>query len=58
MTLNSEIKAKLIKAGACLVGFADISDLPADVTDSMTSAISIAVALDASTIGKIWTMKL
>ncbi|MHC4476199.1 MAG: 4Fe-4S double cluster binding domain-containing protein [Planctomycetota bacterium] len=53
MTLNSEIKAKLVKAGACLVGFTDISDLPADVTDSMTSAISIAVALDASIISEI-----
>ncbi|MHC4457646.1 MAG: 4Fe-4S double cluster binding domain-containing protein [Planctomycetota bacterium] len=53
ITLNSEIKTKLIKAGASLVGFADISCLPADVTDSMTYAISIAVALDASIISEI-----
>ena len=51
--LNSEIKTELIKAGACLVGFADISDLPADVTNSMKSAISIAAALDASIISEI-----
>ena len=51
--LNSEIKTKLIKAGASLVGFADISNLPADVTGSMTSAISIAVALDASIVDEI-----
>ena len=51
--LNPEIKAKLIKAGASLVGFADISNLPVDVRDSMTSAISIAVALDASVIKNI-----
>jgi epoxyqueuosine reductase QueG len=52
-TLNSEIKARLIEAGASLVGFADTSDLSADVTGSMRSAISIAVALDASIISEI-----
>jgi epoxyqueuosine reductase len=51
--LNSEIESRLIKAGASLVGFADISNLPADVTDSMTSAISIAVALDVSIVSEI-----
>ena len=49
----AEIESKLVRQGASLVGFADISDLPADVTGSMTSAISIAVALDASTINEI-----
>jgi epoxyqueuosine reductase QueG len=53
ITLNSELEAKLIKAGASLVGFADISDLPTDVTGSMTSAISTAVALDTSIIKEI-----
>jgi epoxyqueuosine reductase QueG len=48
--LNLEIEAKLKDSGASLVGFADISNLPVDVRDSMTSAISIAVALDASII--------
>ncbi len=52
-SLNSKIKATLTKAGASLVGFADISDLPANATDSMNSAISIAVALDASIISEI-----
>ena len=51
--LNSEIKTKLTKAGASLVGFADISNLSADVTGSMTSAISIAVALDALIVKEI-----
>ena len=51
--LNSEIKAKLLEAGASLVGFADISNLPAGITDSMTSAISIAIALDTSIIKEI-----
>lgn len=53
MMLNSEIEGKLIKAGACLVGFADVSGLPADVTGSMRSAVSIAAALDASIIKEI-----
>ncbi len=44
----SEIKTKLTEAGASLIGFADISNLPANVTRSMKSAISIAAALDAS----------
>jgi epoxyqueuosine reductase QueG len=52
-SLNLEIKSKLIKAGVSLAGFADISDLPAGITDSMTSAISISVALDASIINEI-----
>ncbi len=53
MMLNPEIKTKLIEAGASLVGFADMSDLPADVTGSMTSAVSIAASLDASIINEI-----
>ena len=53
MNSNIEIKAKLIEAGACLAGFADISDLPAGVTNSMTSAISMAVALDVSIVSEI-----
>jgi epoxyqueuosine reductase len=52
-TLNSEIKSKLIKEGACLVSFADISELPAGVRDSMKFAVSMAVALDAEIIDGI-----
>ena len=52
-TLNSEIQSQLIEAGASLVGFADISALPADVRGSMESAISIAAALDVSVINEI-----
>jgi epoxyqueuosine reductase QueG len=48
--LNSQIESNLIKEGASLVGFADISDLPAANRDSMNFAVSIAVALDASVI--------
>jgi epoxyqueuosine reductase QueG len=53
IALNSEIQSRLIKAGASLVGFADISALPADVRGSVESAISIAAALDVSVIKEI-----
>jgi len=52
-TLNSQIESQLIEAGASLVGFADISGLPAAARGRMKSAISIAVALDASIINEI-----
>ncbi|MHC4738304.1 MAG: 4Fe-4S double cluster binding domain-containing protein [Planctomycetota bacterium] len=52
-TFNSEIKSRLIKEGACLVGFADISELPTEVRDSMKFAVSMAVALDAGIIDGI-----
>lgn len=53
VSLNSEIKTKLIKEGACLVGFADISELAAEVRHSMRFAVSMAVALDAGIIDGI-----
>jgi epoxyqueuosine reductase QueG len=52
-SLNTQIKAELIKEGASLVGFADVSKLPADLRCSMKFAISMAVALDASIINEI-----
>ena len=53
LQLNLEIETELIVAGASLVGFADISELPAAARGEMTSAISIAVALDAAIISGI-----
>jgi epoxyqueuosine reductase QueG len=52
-TLNSQIESQLIEAGASLVGFADVSGLPAAARGEMKSAISIAVALDVSIINEI-----
>jgi epoxyqueuosine reductase len=43
---NAEIRQTLKNDGADLVGFADVSCLPADVTKGLTRAIAIAVALD------------
>ena len=51
--LNQEIESELIAAGASLVGFADVSELPAAARGEMTSAISIGVALDASVVSEI-----
>jgi len=51
--LNREIESELIAAGASLVGFADISELPAASRDGLPLAISIAVALDPSIISEI-----
>jgi epoxyqueuosine reductase len=53
VTLNSEIKSRLIKEGACLVGFADISELAGEVRGKMGFAVSMAVALDAGIIDEI-----
>ena len=52
-SLNTQIRAKLIKEGASLVGFADVRGLPADLRCSMKFAISMAVALDVSTVNEI-----
>ena len=48
-----QIKETLVDKGASLVGFADLTEIPADVRNSMRFAISIAVALDASIIADI-----
>jgi len=52
-SLSSQIQSELTKQGACLVGFADISSLPAEVRESLPYAVAIAVALDASIISEI-----
>ena len=44
MDLNSEIELELKQKVASLVGFADISGLPAEVRSGLNYAISIAVA--------------
>jgi len=53
VTLSSEIKTRLIEEGACLVGFADISELGVEVRGKMRFAVSMAVALDAGIIDEI-----
>jgi hypothetical protein len=51
--LNAEIAQRLKDYGADLVGFADVSCLPVDVTGGLTRAVSIAEALDPAVIREI-----
>ncbi|KPK78158.1 MAG: hypothetical protein AMJ79_00585 [Phycisphaerae bacterium SM23_30] len=51
--LNSHIESHLIKNGAASVGFADLTNLSPEIRQSMSSAVSIAVALDASIVNEI-----
>ncbi len=51
--LGTKIKDVLLAKGASLVGFADLSGIPAEIRDSMRYAVSIGVALDASIISGI-----
>ncbi len=53
MGLNLEIESELKQKGASLVGFADISGLPAEVRGGLNYAISIAVALDVAIVKDI-----
>lgn len=55
MSIVYETKKYLLKMGADMVGFADISKLPAECTNSMKSAISIIVSLDPGIISEIAT---
>lgn len=51
--LDAEIRRQLKDHGADLVGFADVSCLPAEVTGGLTRAVSIALALDPTVIRAI-----
>jgi epoxyqueuosine reductase QueG/predicted GNAT family acetyltransferase len=51
--LNAEIIRQLTDHEADLVGFADVSCLPAEVTGGLTRAVSIALALDPAVIRAI-----
>ncbi len=48
--LSTKIKASLLEKGACLVGYADVSDLAYETVAGLTNAVSIAVALNPSVI--------
>lgn len=52
-TLNSAIEHELFTQGACLVGFAEVGDLPAGLTGGLPRAVSIAVALKPAVIREI-----
>jgi epoxyqueuosine reductase QueG/predicted GNAT family acetyltransferase len=48
--LNTEILDRLKADGANLVGFADVTCLPVDITDGLPRAVSIGVTLDPAVI--------
>lgn len=53
MNLNERIRTTLKEIGGDLVGFADVADLPADMTGGLVGAVSIAVRLDPSVVSEI-----
>lgn len=53
MNLNAQIESMLKEHGATLVGFADITRLPDEVTGGFPRAVSIGVALNPSIIREI-----
>jgi epoxyqueuosine reductase len=53
MNLNGQIRTMLKEQGSDLVGFADVSDLPLDMTGGHPKAVSIAVRLDPSVVSEI-----
>lgn len=48
--LSTKIRTSLLEKGACLVGYADVSDLVFEAVASLKNAVSIAVALNPSVI--------
>jgi len=53
MNLNERIIAALKEQGADLIGFADVTDLPPEMTGGLVGAVSIAVRLDRSVVSEI-----
>lgn len=53
MNLNSELESMLKEHGATLVGFADITQLPDEVTGGLPRAVSISVALNPTIVEEI-----
>ncbi len=51
--LSTKTRESLLEKGACLVGYADVSDLAHEAVANLKNAVSIAVALNPSIIRKI-----
>jgi len=51
--LSTELRKSLLEQGACLVGYADVSDLAYEVAAGLKNAVSMAVALNPSVISEI-----
>jgi len=53
MHLSTKIRESILEKGACLVSYADVSDLAYEVAAGLKNAVSIAVALNPSVICEI-----
>jgi epoxyqueuosine reductase len=53
MSIEEDIRQSASYLGASMVGFADVSRLPAETTHGLTSAVSVAVALDPAVVHDI-----
>lgn len=51
--LSTKLRESLLEKGACLVGYADVSDLTYEAVAGLKNAVSIAVALNPSVISEI-----
>ena len=51
--LSTKLREPLLEKGACLVGYADVSDLAYEAMAGLKNALSIAVALNPSVISEI-----
>ncbi len=51
--LSTKIRASLLEKGACLIGYAEVSDVVFEAVASSKNAVSIAVALNPSVICEI-----
>ncbi|MBW7990672.1 MAG: epoxyqueuosine reductase [Planctomycetes bacterium] len=51
--LSTKIRASLLEKGACLIGYADVSDLDYEAAAGLKNAVSIAVALNPSVVCEI-----
>jgi epoxyqueuosine reductase QueG len=51
--LSTKLRESLLEKGACLVGYANVSDLAHEAVAGLKNAVSIAVALNPSIINKI-----
>lgn len=52
-TQNSEIEQELLSHGANMVGFADVTNLPTEITDGYSRAVCIAAALNPAIVSGI-----
>jgi epoxyqueuosine reductase QueG len=53
MTISDELRKFLLSSGAGMVGYADLTGLPADIRENLPCGISIAVALSPFIISRI-----